>query len=672
MISSRSTKLEPHPAIIARVYDIQFGARGLSIMPFWRFDFATRRAWYANGSVNLSNFSASVAMPKARKPQSLDDISNALTVLHVFAEEFFDQHTCWLVSSAREFVEELRSFCKWTPQDVGTLTFWFDRLFEDYRTATESDARHNVATGGVHHQFSSPRDPDDEPARTHTSARSYDKALVRSLAEGQASGTYLVINLPAALSWSELRFSPFGCVPKKNTDLQEEARLIHDLSYPGEMSTNASSTPTDLPDLAFESVRRIAQRIEDLTRRYPLRPVKMLKGDVKTAFRLIPVAPSLAAHFAGSCGDLAIIDMALPFGWTGSPAHYGAFGGAISFLVARESPSSLDPSECDDEPFFSFVWVDDHILLEDIPTKFRKIYKQRLPSSSGAHSPIHLASVTSLRGDNGTTSAPDAASTAGSSSTTLPSNLYNLLCSQLSAGKNAAILRINELTPYGLNSATFDCVINFTSDFDQRCNRTTNSSSKACAGSAPPVENVPLSPSQCFDGSPIQPTCDVIVRDSNGATSSSFTRATSVQITLRGSKTDQAGHSTKRTLLKSGLAPVCPVFAALLLQRNACLLKLSPDSPLCSIGRQRMLSADTMTKVLRLAAKQAGEDAERISTHSLRTGGASALHAAGVDADAIRMHGRWASDAYQAFLREASATSLQLAKRMGHVTSKPN
>lgn len=162
------------------------------------------------------------------------------------------------------------------------------------------------------------------------------------------------------------------------------------------------------------------------------------------------------------------------------------------------------------------------------------------------------------------------------------------------------------------------------------------------------------------------------MRDSNGATSSSFTRATSVQITLRGSKTDQAGHSTKRTLLKSGLAPVCPVFAALLLQRNACLLKLSPDSPLCSIGRQRMLSADTMTKALRLAAKQVGEDAERILTHSLRTGGASALHAAGVDADTIRMHGRWASDAYQAYLREAPATSLQLAKRMGHVTSKPN
>ncbi|KAG6955455.1 hypothetical protein JG687_00011187 [Phytophthora cactorum] len=42
MISSRSTKFKPHPAIIARVFDIQFGARGLSVMHLTRFDFAAR------------------------------------------------------------------------------------------------------------------------------------------------------------------------------------------------------------------------------------------------------------------------------------------------------------------------------------------------------------------------------------------------------------------------------------------------------------------------------------------------------------------------------------------------------------------------------------------------------------------------------------------------------
>ncbi|ETI31438.1 hypothetical protein L917_20708 [Phytophthora nicotianae] len=75
-------------------------------MHFWRFDFSARRAWYAYGSVNLSNFSTSVAMPKARKPESLGDISNALMVLLVFAEEFFDHHTCRLISGSREFVSK--------------------------------------------------------------------------------------------------------------------------------------------------------------------------------------------------------------------------------------------------------------------------------------------------------------------------------------------------------------------------------------------------------------------------------------------------------------------------------------------------------------------------------------------------------------------------------------
>ncbi|ETL78494.1 hypothetical protein L917_20707 [Phytophthora nicotianae] len=129
-------------------------------------------------------------------------------------------------------------------------------------------------------------------------------------------------------------------------------------------STDAKSIPADLPALEYESVRRLAEKIEVLARQYPQLQVKVLKGDVKSAFGLIPVDAKLAAHFAGSCGGLAIVDMTLPFGWTGLPAHYGAFGGAISFLVARESPKSLDPIEQDDESFFSFVWVDDHILLE--------------------------------------------------------------------------------------------------------------------------------------------------------------------------------------------------------------------------------------------------------------------------------------------------------------------
>ncbi|ETM48748.1 hypothetical protein L914_06770, partial [Phytophthora nicotianae] len=139
-----------------------------------------------------------------------------------------------------------------------------------------------------------------------------------------------------------------------------------------------------------------------------------------------------------------------------------------------------------------------------------------------------------------------------------------------------------------------------------------------------------------------------------------------------GSKTDKYktassnGISTSRSLCKSDQAPVCPVFAALLLLRNAVKLNLPVDAPICSIGSQRTLSAETMSATLRKAAAHCNVDPKHISTHSVRTGGATELHNAGVDADTIRMRGRWASDAYQAYLRGAPASQLQLARRMGN------
>ncbi|ETO82739.1 hypothetical protein F444_03155 [Phytophthora nicotianae P1976] len=94
----------------------------------------------------FETFTASVAMPKAGKAEAIDDVANALTVLHLFSEEFFDTHTCRLISGAREFMEELREYCQWNSQDVGTIAFWLDRVLEDYRAATEVDARLGSAT----------------------------------------------------------------------------------------------------------------------------------------------------------------------------------------------------------------------------------------------------------------------------------------------------------------------------------------------------------------------------------------------------------------------------------------------------------------------------------------------------------------------------------------------
>ncbi|KAG6975130.1 hypothetical protein JG688_00002676, partial [Phytophthora aleatoria] len=135
---------------------------------------------------------------------------------------------------------------------------WLDILLHGYR---HHRAAVNAATHGVSHTFNSPRGPDIKPGRNHKSARQFGSALERSIASGQATGTYLVVKLSRALQWHELQFSPFDCVEKKGADPAFEARLIHDLSYPDDSSINARSTIDDLPDLDYESVRRLAKRM---------------------------------------------------------------------------------------------------------------------------------------------------------------------------------------------------------------------------------------------------------------------------------------------------------------------------------------------------------------------------------------------------------------------------
>ncbi|OWZ20617.1 hypothetical protein PHMEG_0004928 [Phytophthora megakarya] len=132
---------------------------------------------------------------------------------------------------------------------------------------------------------------------------------------------YLLLELPVALRWGS---RPSSC---------------------------GSSTHDALPALDYEPIRRLVLRIDYLTDQNPRCLIKILEEDVNSVFRLIPVSHGMATYCAESRRDRVIIDMGLPLGWTESPAHYGDFGEAITFLVSRESPMPMDPVETDDERF---------------------------------------------------------------------------------------------------------------------------------------------------------------------------------------------------------------------------------------------------------------------------------------------------------------------------------
>ena len=57
--------------------------------------------------------------------------------------------------------------------------------------------------------------------------------------------------------------------------------------------------------------------------------------------------------------------------------------------------------------------------------------------------------------------------------------------------------------------------------------------------------------------------------------------------------------------------------------------------------------------LLRMAAQATGQDPNRMGTHSLRIGGATALYHSQKDLQYVRRFGRWCSDAFHLYLWES-------------------
>ncbi|EGZ19598.1 hypothetical protein PHYSODRAFT_492344 [Phytophthora sojae] len=157
---------------------------------------------------------------------------------------------------------------------------------------------------------------------------------------------------------------------------------------------------------------------------------------------------------------------------------------------------------------------------------------------------------------------------------------------------------------------------------------------------------------------------DVEVLDITGNPAVNFDDAVHAVITLRGSKTDKRGEGSARYLSRYGHGRVCPVIGASLLLELARRHRLRPTDPICSFSKSRMLKAEEMSKALKAAAIGTGIDPQRISCHSLRSGGASALIAGGADSTTIKLHGRWKSSVFQSYTHYTQELGAPLAAMM--------
>lgn len=219
-----------------------------------------------------------------------------------------------------------------------------------------------IARQGICPLWTSEGPPRRKPPENHKSARLFSRSLLKSIRHGQANGAYLVVNLSLLHQWQDVQCSPFRAVEKKGVDPQLEVRPIHDLSFPESTSTNDFFDATCAPDTNYISVAALARRIEwHATTNPSMNSERGRKSAVRHLMFHAEHVRWMGATFPAE--DVLVIDLSAPFGWSGSPAYYGAFGGAITWLVGTNSPATVSDSD-DSDAFFGYEWVDDHILIE--------------------------------------------------------------------------------------------------------------------------------------------------------------------------------------------------------------------------------------------------------------------------------------------------------------------
>jgi hypothetical protein len=140
-----------------------------------------------------------------------------------------------------------------------------------------------------------------------------------------------------------------------------------------------------------------------------------------------------------------------------------------------------------------------------------------------------------------------------------------------------------------------------------------------------------------------------------------------VVIRIRGSKTDQYNVGQVRNHFLSGHTYLC-VVKALARVKGLFPLRFGKSEegllPMFRWDSGDPIKRDQVVSWLERAALAEGIPPERVASHSLRIGGATALYHACKDLDVVRRYGRWSSSAYNLYLWEAAEGAHGVAESM--------
>ena len=142
-----------------------------------------------------------------------------------------------------------------------------------------------------------------------------------------------------------------------------------------------------------------------------------------------------------------------------------------------------------------------------------------------------------------------------------------------------------------------------------------------------------------------------------------------VTIQFRKTKADQEAFGTCKTMLRTEIPYVCVVSALEKLFEAAPRRFRGPEAhlPLFRWATGSVLKRLEVQNILQKAARATGLPAERLQSHSLRIGGASALFQATGEVELVKRTGRWTSSAVHRYLHDSGDVLKGLSKKMANV-----